>query len=199
LRLVTGSDDRTARVWDARTGAELLILKEHADAVRSAAFSSDGSRLVTGNEDRTARVWNAKTGAEVFILKGHTGPVCATAFSPDGSRLVTGSYDGTAKVWDAKSGAEVLTLKGLGFVSSAAFSPDGSRVLTGGDTIAKVWDATGVPRAGGVGDAPRSPVGNGPFGRRAPDAPASDPNGTRKVEGKEPKKRPTIPKKTSGR
>ena len=48
-RIVTGSDDRTAKVWDARTGAELLTLKGHTDAVSSASFSPDGSRIVTGS------------------------------------------------------------------------------------------------------------------------------------------------------
>jgi hypothetical protein len=45
---VTGSADNTARVWDAKSGAELLALKGHADGVTSASFSADGSRIVTG-------------------------------------------------------------------------------------------------------------------------------------------------------
>ena len=46
-RIVTASGDRTANVWDARTGAVVLTLKGHADAVHSASFSPDGSRIVT--------------------------------------------------------------------------------------------------------------------------------------------------------
>ena len=61
-RIVTGSDDRTAKVWDARTGTPLLELKGHTSLVTSVAFSPDGSRIVTGSEDRTARVWDARTG-----------------------------------------------------------------------------------------------------------------------------------------
>ena len=47
-RIVTASTDKTAKVWDARTGAEVLTLKGHTGQVTSASFSPDGSRIVTG-------------------------------------------------------------------------------------------------------------------------------------------------------
>ncbi|MBM3983774.1 MAG: hypothetical protein FJ304_26605, partial [Planctomycetes bacterium] len=142
-RIVTGSGDNTAKVWDAKTGAEVLTLKGHTDGVNAASFSADGTRVVTGSDDKTAKVWDAKTGAEVLTLKGHTSSVTAASFSADGTRIVTGSGDKTAKVWDAKTGAEVLTLKGhTNDVRAASFSADGIRIVTGsGDQTAKVWDA----------------------------------------------------------
>jgi eukaryotic-like serine/threonine-protein kinase len=145
-RVVTASWDQTAKIWDAKSGAELLTLKGHTDRVESASFSPDGSRIVTGSYDKTAKVWNAKSDAELRTLKGHTEPVTSASFSPDGSRIVTGSLDKTAKIWDAKGGAELLTLNGhSGWINSATFSPDGSRVVTGSeDGTAKVWDATPV-------------------------------------------------------
>jgi tRNA A-37 threonylcarbamoyl transferase component Bud32 len=100
-RVATGSEDGTARLWDARTGAELLALKGHTDGVTSASFSPDGSRVVTASTDQTARVWDARSGAEVLALRGHTYFVVSASFSPDGSRVVTGSEDGTARVWDS--------------------------------------------------------------------------------------------------
>ena len=48
-RVVTASDDKTARVWDAETGAEIALLKGHDNSVRSAAFSPDGKRVVTAS------------------------------------------------------------------------------------------------------------------------------------------------------
>ncbi len=146
-RIVTGSFDNTARVWDARSGAEVLSLKGHAD-ISSVSFSPDGTRIVTGSEDGTARVWDARRGAEVLSLKGHTRAVWSASFSPDGTRIVTGSVDNTARVWDARSGAEVLSLKGhTNEVSSASFSPDGTRIVTGSwDGTARVWDARPLNR-----------------------------------------------------
>src|SRR5262249_34534957 len=72
-RVVTGCWDKTAKVWDARSGAEVLTLKGHTDAVGSASFSPDGSRMLTGSFDKTAKLWDARSGAEVLTLKGHTG------------------------------------------------------------------------------------------------------------------------------
>jgi hypothetical protein len=141
-RIVTGSEDKTARVWDARTGAELLPLTGHTRAVWAVAVTPDGARIVTGSEDNTARVWDARTGAELLQLKGHTGAVYAVAVTPDGARIVTGSKDNTARVWDARTGAELLQLKDHpGAVYAVAVTPDGSRIVTGSpDTTSRLWD-----------------------------------------------------------
>jgi WD40 repeat protein/tRNA A-37 threonylcarbamoyl transferase component Bud32 len=155
-RLATASADRTARIWDARTGAPLLELRGHTADVRAVAFDPDGTRLATASTDRTARIWDARTGAMLLELTGHAANVNAVAFSPDGGRLATasGGYDpqrrqyvGEARVWDARTGAVLLRLlRGSEPVSAVAFSPDGTRLATGGhDKTARVWDArTGV-------------------------------------------------------
>ena len=48
-RIVTASDDKTARIWDAATAKEIAVLRGHDDVVNSAAFSPDGSRIVTAS------------------------------------------------------------------------------------------------------------------------------------------------------
>ena len=139
---MTGSTDATAKVWDAKSGQELLTLKGHFYGVNSVAFSPDGTRIVTGGADATAKVWDAKSGKELLTLKGHSDNVNSVAFSSDGRRIVTGSYDHTGKVWDAHNGKELLTLKGhTDNVNSVAFSPDGMRIVTSSTDGAKVWDA----------------------------------------------------------
>ena len=100
-RIVTGGGDKTAKVWDAQSGQELLTLKGHSLGVNSVAFSPDGRRIVTGSGDNTAKVWDAQSGQELLTLKGHSDIVHSVAFSPDGTRIVTGSDDKTARVWDA--------------------------------------------------------------------------------------------------
>ena len=62
-RIVSGSEDKSAKVWDARTGTSLLELKGHTFGVMSVAYSPDGSRIVSGSVDSTAKVWDARTGA----------------------------------------------------------------------------------------------------------------------------------------
>ena len=82
------------------------VLKGHESAVRSVAFSPDGTRLATGSYDSTARLWDASTGKELAVLKGHEFRGTSVAFSPDGTRLATGSSDNTARLWGL-SNAEI--------------------------------------------------------------------------------------------
>ncbi|MHC2332850.1 nSTAND1 domain-containing NTPase [Bradyrhizobium sp. USDA 4454] len=141
-RVLTASDDNTARLWDAKTGATLATLSGHTGIVHSAAFSRDGARIVTASADNTARLWDGKTGAALAMLLGHTDSVVGAAFSPDGLRIVTASHDHTARLWNGKTGEPLATLSGhSGPVRSAAFDPDGSRVVTASsDATARLWD-----------------------------------------------------------
>lgn len=142
-RIVTGSEDKTAKVWDAQSGKELFTLKGHENFVFAVAFSPNSKYIVTGSRDKTAKVWNALNGRKLLTFKMHKDIVNSAAFSPDGKLIVTGSGDKTAKVWDAQTGKVLLTLEAhTSGVIDAAFSPDGKHIVTGSeDQSAKVWDA----------------------------------------------------------
>ncbi len=131
------------KVWDARSGTELLTLHGHTGIVNAVAFSPDGRRLATGSYDHTVRIWEGHPEAAALPLLGHMGEVRSLAFAPDGQRLATTSQDQTVKVWDARRGTELLNLKGhRGLVAAAAFSPDGGRLASGAyDCTVKIWDA----------------------------------------------------------
>jgi WD40 repeat protein len=95
--VVSGSDDNTARVWEAGTGREIAGMT-HDSPVTSVDFSPDGKYVVSGSDDNTARVWEAATGEEVARIT-HDDIVDSVAFSPDGRYVVSGSEDNTARVW----------------------------------------------------------------------------------------------------
>jgi WD40 repeat protein/serine/threonine protein kinase/TPR repeat protein len=141
--IVTASQDKTARIWDAHTGVQLAVLSGHDDRVYSAAYSTDGTRIVTASADKTARIWDARTGTQLAVLSGHDDIVYCAAYSPDAMRIVTASADKTAHIWDARSGVQLAVLSGHDdAVFSAAFSPDGTRIVTASrDMTARVWDA----------------------------------------------------------
>ena len=142
-RVVTASDDKTARLWDAQTGEQIAAL-EHEASVSDAVFSPDGKRVVTASDDKTAGLWDAQTGGQIAVLKGHEDSVSHAVFSPDSKRVVTASKDKTARLWDAQTGGQIGVLKGHeDWVGNAAFSPDSKRVVTAAsrDKTARLWDA----------------------------------------------------------
>jgi len=55
-KVLTGSEDRTARIWDVSTGLEVHKLT-HEDLVHAVAFSPDGTKVLTGSSDKTAWIW----------------------------------------------------------------------------------------------------------------------------------------------
>jgi WD40 repeat protein len=142
-RILTGSSDKTARLWDVATGKTVATLDGHTSGVSLVAFSPDGARILTGSWDKTARLWDAATGKMLAPLEGHTDTVTSVAFSRDGTRVLTGSYDKTARLWDSATGKMLITFEGhKSSVVAVAFSPDGARVLTGSDdNTARLWDA----------------------------------------------------------
>ena len=100
--VVTGSFDKTARVWDAVTGVSLAVFVSDSGGMYSAAYSPDGMRIVTASSDKTVRIWDVKTGAPLSVFAGHGDVVQSALYSPDGARIVTASADKTARVWNAR-------------------------------------------------------------------------------------------------
>jgi len=138
--VVTASRDKTARLWDAASGAAIAVLRGHEEFVHSAAFSLDGRTVVTASA-RTARVWDAVNGREIAAIRP-AGGVSSAAFSPDGRTVVTACWDKSARLWDAATGKERSVLRGGNeTVDFAAFSPDGRTIVTASDKSARLWDA----------------------------------------------------------
>jgi hypothetical protein len=98
-RVVTASFDKTARLWDARSGKPLGEVMKHQGWIQSAQFSPDGTRVVTASFDKTARLWDAKSGKPLGEPMKHKDAVESAQFSPDGTRVVTASSDKTARLW----------------------------------------------------------------------------------------------------
>ena len=111
-RIVTASEDKTARVWDAASGKESLALRGHEDRVWSVAYSPDGSRIVTASWDKTARVWDAASGQEIVALRGACGCCVFSSVQPRRHAHCHRIGDKTARLWDATSGKEVAALRG---------------------------------------------------------------------------------------
>jgi WD40 repeat protein len=142
-RIVTASEDGTARVWDAATSEPVSPPLKHDGAVRRAVFSRDGRRIATASDDFSAKVWDSATGMLICGPLTHASNVVCVAFSPDGTRIVTASWDQRASVWDSETGKEIVPpLKHKGMIDRATFSPDGKLVATTSrDHTARIWNA----------------------------------------------------------
>jgi WD40 repeat protein len=152
------------KLLDARTGNELLVLKELRDWIVSVSFSPGGKRIVVrslGNGG--VKVFDTATGAELLNLIASNGRITSSVvwFSRDGTQIaaeVVGDefldvvetanqdYHGQVRLWDVLTGESTLTLAGhSGRVNDLAFSPDGMSIATASsDQTARLWSsATG--------------------------------------------------------
>jgi WD40 repeat protein len=81
--IVTASADRTARVWDFRTGQTIAVLRGHNDDVISASFSTDDKRIITASSDRTARIHEQESFETVEVLLRRANELGLTALTPE--------------------------------------------------------------------------------------------------------------------
>ncbi|OQE36694.1 hypothetical protein PENCOP_c011G02558 [Penicillium coprophilum] len=140
--IVSGSDDKTIKLWDAMTGDLQKTLEGHSHQVTAVAFSPDGKYIVSGSDDETIKLWDTTTGVLQKTLVGHSHQVKAVAFSPDNKHIISSSDDQTIKLWDTITGDLQKTLEGHSHqVRAIAFSPDSKYIASGSDdkTI-KLWD-----------------------------------------------------------
>ncbi len=98
-RIVSGSADRTVRVWDRHSQKELSRTRNPGQSVTAVAFCADGRRVLSGQSDGAVRLWDADTGAELCRFEGYTREVRCLACAPDGRSFLSGGVDGSIRLW----------------------------------------------------------------------------------------------------
>uniref|UniRef100_A0A1B6MHU5 Uncharacterized protein n=1 Tax=Graphocephala atropunctata TaxID=36148 RepID=A0A1B6MHU5_9HEMI len=105
-KCLTGSYDRTCKVWDIETGEEVHTLQGHKNVVYAVAFNNpSGDKILTGSFDKTARLWSYETGECKQTFSGHSGEVVAVQFDPQKQLIATASMDTTARLYNSATGS----------------------------------------------------------------------------------------------
>ena len=146
-----GEGSSSARIWDLKTGRELVVLGGQEGSIHALKFSPTGDRIVTIQRfpNNAIHLWDVATGKHLAHFTGHENQVRDVQFSPDGTRLVSASMDRTVRVWDVsptpagRQSEALRVLRGhFAWVNHAAFSPDGSRVVSSSqDRTVRYWNA----------------------------------------------------------
>ncbi len=130
-KLISGSGDNTAIIWDVDEKSRLHRLEGHRDVIDAVGFTPDGARAVTGSKDSTLRLWRVADDALLRAMKGHKAGVFRLAVSPRDGSIASGDRSGAIRLWDGKTGAfkKVFANQGI-LVGSLRFSPDGGLLLS---------------------------------------------------------------------
>jgi WD40 repeat protein/energy-coupling factor transporter ATP-binding protein EcfA2 len=165
--LATGAADRTVRLWDAGSGAQLALFRQPGP-VQRVAFTGDGRTLVAAAQNGAVSFWDTSTRSARAVI--HTGArVADAAVTADGKLLAAGGTRGEISLWDTGRATLVGTMTGhTGPVDALAFSPDGSLLASGSqDRTVTLWHvpdrrawATLVGHETGVSSAAWSSTGD---------------------------------------
>ena len=157
--LMSGSKDRTVRVWDVQTGVVIRTF-DHPFAYFAASLSSDGAMVALGTRDRTIRLCDVRTG-ECNSIETYNELITAIEFSPINSRhFISSSWGGIVGQWDIDGGQIGPSHQEVDDVKDLAWTRDGTRFVSCGGKVATVRDA----ESGAVVVKLRAPENSSSFG-----------------------------------
>jgi len=135
--LVSGSSDRTVKLWDMQTGG-VIKTYDHTNVVYSVSISPDSVTLASGCLDGSIYLWGVWTGVCFCVINGHSNAVSSVNFSPTNSQhLISASTDHTVQQWDINGSRIGPTYEG----NYVAFSLDGTHFVSWRDLVAKIHDS----------------------------------------------------------
>lgn len=136
--LLTGSRDKTIKLWEIASGRELKTYFGHTSTINDLVVSKNGKFFISSGADHTARMWDISSGKLLKTFYGHSLRLTTVDLSSDDKRLITAGYDTEAYIWNISTGLVTDTIKvdperGLGMGMSAQFNPTLNQIAFGND------------------------------------------------------------------
>ena len=141
--LASGSEDKTIKIWEFRTGRELKTLNGHQSQVNQVLYSSDGTRLISAGRDQKVIIWDINSAS---ILKQYTYPdenVVSIDLSSDDQFLAIGTTNRTVRILNLATDSVIFTQKArVGqYGSHVVFSENEKQLVVGEDNrTVKIYD-----------------------------------------------------------
>ena len=158
--LVSGSDDKTVKLWDVQTGGVIKTFCDHTSVICSVSISSDRATIASGSHDGTIYLWDVRTGRRCPIALKHDDRVTAISFSPANPRcLISSSLDRTVRRWDVSGRQIGIPYQEEGPVYHVAHTLDGTRFASCCSEVATIRDS----ESGGVLAKFKRPRQTGPL------------------------------------
>ncbi len=144
--LVSGSNDRTVKVWSVRTG---VLLREYTatSVILSVAFSPDAEHIAFSTGDGIW-LWRWKARERAIHLQSCGWGSLSVAFSCDGRFLAAGCLKGHVIVWEISELREVFRYNHPDLVLSVAFSPTDALLAVGSEKDIWLWDVSAKEKIG---------------------------------------------------
>lgn len=140
-RVITGSFDYSARLWNFGDQSEIGVLNLHEGPVTSVTFGPSSDRAITTSDDFSAIYWDLEKLEPLYRLSGHKHKVMTSGIDRSGNLAATGSWDKTIKIWSLVDGSEIRTLKANSPVNAVAFLDGGKRLFSGGHhPVIELWN-----------------------------------------------------------
>ncbi len=140
--LISGSTDKTIKIWDLQNKKQLFSLNDHQEKVTTLTIIPDGKYLISGSDDKTIKVWNLETRERRFTLIGHEDSVNTISVTPDGKYLISGSKDKTIKIWNLETREDIFTFTGhTDSINAINLTSNGQLVISASsDKTIQVWN-----------------------------------------------------------
>ncbi|KAH8866811.1 WD repeat-containing protein 88 [Schistosoma japonicum] len=151
--VITTSIDGSAKCIDLRSRRTLLTLRDHKNAVSSAAIARDGKLLVTTSWDKTVHLYDIETGnyrteGPQILDDGHSGSISSCDIADDGIYLATGGHDKCVILWNTEKKEVKLCLKRhTDWINDVHMTKDGKWILTASkDRLIRSWNMEAIER-----------------------------------------------------